>query len=378
MEYRNLAGELVSPLGFGCMRLPTIGGKAMSGAIDEAEATKMLHRAIEGGVNYLDTAYHYHEGQSEAALGRALRGGWRERVLLATKAPVYSFTAPEDFERVLEEQLTRLQTDCIDFYLLHTLSLRTWNEIVLPFGLLEKMKKAKREGKVRHLGFSFHDDYSAFETILNGFDGWEFCQLQLNYAGTAEQAGMRGLEAAAAKGLGVIVMEPLLGGRLANPPAQVAKTLSPAKTPVEWALDFLWNRPEVSLVLSGMSDLRQTEENLTYARRAAVGMLDKEALTMLANAEKVFHTMALVPCTGCGYCLPCPFGVEIPAVYAAYNASVSHGTKEALSRRAAVKTGAEACTRCGQCEKACPQAIDGAALMPEVAAYFAAAALGED
>ncbi|WP_312642090.1 aldo/keto reductase [Hydrogenoanaerobacterium sp.] len=380
MQYRKCGntGVEVSALGFGCMRLPTADGVALSANIDQAEATRIIRHAIDSGVNYIDTAYFYHDGNSEAAVGEALLGGYRERVQLATKSPVYSFESEEDFDRVLDEQLARLQTDHIDFYLLHALSLRTWKEKVLKFHLLEKMEKAKRDGKIRFIGFSFHDNYDAFVTMVDGFDRWDFCQIQLNYVGTDYQAGLRGLEYAAAKGLGVIIMEPLLGGRLAVPPEQVAKALSCEKTPVEWALDYLWNRPEVSLVLSGMGTMQQTEDNLTYAGRSSVGMLSEGELAMLAHAKTVFDTMALVPCTKCAYCMPCPFGLDIPKIYEAYNLTVSAGIRKALESYNEISVKADACKRCQKCEKLCPQAIASSELMPQIADSFTNAKIEDD
>jgi len=380
MQYRKFGktGIEVSALGFGCMRLPTTDGIALSGNIDQAEATRMIRHAVDNGVNYIDTAYFYHDGKSETAVGNALLDGYRERVVLATKSPVYSFEQEEDFDRVLNEQLERLQTDTIDFYLLHALSLNTWNEKVLKFGLLDKMKKAKRDGKIRFIGFSFHDDYDAFCTMIDGFDSWDFCQIQLNYIDTNHQAGVRGLEYAASKGLGVVIMEPLLGGKLAVPPEQVAKALSPAKKPVEWALSFLWNRPEVSLLLSGMSTMQQTVDNLTYAARSSVGMLSTEDLAMLEHCKTVFETMALVPCTKCAYCMPCPFGLDIPKIYEAYNLTASSTMKHAVENYNSIAVKADACKRCKKCEVICPQAIKSSELMPQIAKTFAEAKIEED
>lgn len=319
--------EKVSALGFGCMRLPTTDGDPNSGAFDETEAIRMIRHGINNGINYIDTAYYYHSGQSESLVGKALKDGYRGKTYLATKSPVFSLKKESDFERILEEQLARLQTDDIDFYLLHALNLDTWNNVVLKYDLLSKMEQAKAEGKIRHIGFSFHDSYEAFQTIVDGYGHWDFCQIQLNYIDITHQAGIKGLEYAASKGLGVVVMEPLLGGKLAAPTKTVAAELSPEKSPVEWALDFLWNRPEVSLLLSGMHTFQQVEDNLTYASRSSVGMLSEENLSMLARAKKVYDTMALVSCTKCSYCMPCPFGLDIPKIFEAYNGTVSFGNQ---------------------------------------------------
>lgn len=258
MQYRNF-GKLdfkVSALGFGCMRLPVTDGNRMSANIVEDEAIAMIRRAIDGGVNYCDTAYPYHSGASEILLGKALRDGYRERVRIATKLPVWQVEKPEDFDTLLNEQLHKLQTDHIDFYLLHSLNQHRWRNIVLKHGLLEKAKAALAEGHIRHLGFSMHDTYEVFEEIVNGSDLFDFCQIQYNYMDTENQAGTRGLKLAAAKGLAVVVMEPLLGGRLADPPQPVLDLMAAQtvqRSAAEWALQWLWDQPEVSVVLSGMS-----------------------------------------------------------------------------------------------------------------------------
>ena len=234
MRKMGNTGVELSALGFGCMRLPTL----ENGAIDEKEAIRIIREAIDNGLNYVDTAYYYHDQQSEVLVGKALQDGYREKVHLATKQPEYNIEKEEDFDNFLNTQLERLQTDHIDFYLLHALNRRTWDEKVVPFHVLDKMKKAKEDGRVRHLGFSFHDDFDTFKMIIDSFDGWEFCQIQMNYIDIENQATLKGLEYAAQKGLGVVIMEPLLGGKLANLSPQGKEKLEPAKTPVEWALDI--------------------------------------------------------------------------------------------------------------------------------------------
>lgn len=372
MQYRQFGTmkEKVSALGFGCMRLPTTNGDPNSGAFDETEAIRMIRHGIHNGINYIDTAYYYHSGQSESLVGKALKDGYREKTYLATKSPVFSLKKESDFERILEEQLARLQTDDIDFYLLHALNLDTWNNVVLKYNLLSKMEQAKAEGKIRHIGFSFHDSYEAFQTIVDGYGHWDFCQIQLNYIDITRQAGIKGLEYAASKGLGVVVMEPLLGGKLAAPTKTVAAELSPEKSPVEWALDFLWNRPEVSLLLSGMHTFQQVEDNLTYASRSSVGMLSEENLSMLARAKKVYDTMALVSCTKCSYCMPCPFGLDIPKIFEAYNGTVSLGMEKAAALYKKLPQNAKACRACKHCERACPQHLPISQLMPVIQNCF--------
>lgn len=369
MQYREFGktGAAISALGFGCMRFPTLA----DGAIDEAKAIRMLRRAIDGGVNYIDTAYMYHNYQSEALVGKALRDGYREKVYLTTKSPVFEMTKSEDFERILAEQLQKLQTDHVDFYLLHSLDREAWEEKVLPWHLLDKMVKAKQDGKIRHIGFSFHDDYDAFRTIVDGFDQWEFCQVQMNYADVDHQATMAGIEYAHAKGLGVIIMEPLLGGKLANPTERVASCFKADKTPVEWALDFLWDRKEISFLLSGMSTMEQVEQNLEYASRARVGMLKEEERACYEKAREIFWNSAKVGCTKCRYCMPCPFGLQIPETFEVYNqTALPHRTKTAQAAYDALPMKADQCRKCGHCESVCPQHLPIPMLMEQIDRYF--------
>lgn len=372
MQYRSFGkhGIKVSALGFGAMRLPTIETGKGQNAIDEPEAIKMIRHAIDNGINYVDTAYPYHNGMSEFLVGKALKDGYRERTYLATKCPVWAINKPEDFDRILDEQLKKLDTTYIDFYLLHSLHMDSWNNKVLKYDLISKMEEAKAAGKIRYIGFSFHDDEKAFTTMVDGYDHWDFCQIQLNYIDVDNQATIKGLEYAASKGLGVIIMEPLLGGKLANPPINVKNVLKDTKTPVEWALDFLWNRPEVSLLLSGMSDITQTNDNLTYADRSSVGMLSKEDLAMLADAKTIYDTMALVSCTKCAYCMPCPFGLDIPTTFEAYNRTATVGLEKATEYYDTIETKADECKKCRKCEKVCPQSIKIGDVMSTITDVF--------
>ena len=373
MNYRKFGktGIEISALGFGTMRLPTTDNVPLSANIDEAEAIRMIRHAIDSGVNYVDTAYPYHGRTSENLVGKALADGYREKTYLATKSPVVLIEAEEDFDRILDEQLQKLCTDHIDFYLLHALDAKKW-ETVKKFDLIGKMKKARDAGKIRYMGFSFHDELSLFKTIVDSCDEWDFCQIQLNYINTDYQAGLEGLEYAASKGLGVVIMEPLLGGALAAPSDLLKNALGAEKSPVEWALDFLWNRPEVSLLLSGMGEMQQVEDNLAYASRSSVGMLSKEDVDMLTHAKEVYDSSILVPCTRCSYCMPCPFGLNIPAIYQAYNAS-SQSTMErakALYAAATPEISAIDCRKCKRCENVCPQHIASSQLMPKIAELF--------
>lgn len=352
MKYRTLAGERVSVIGFGCMRFPLTSRDAAD--IDIEKSKEMISCAINGGVNYFDTAYVYHNQKSEEFLAQAL-GERRKDVFIATKCPTWEVKCEEDFDRLLNEQLRRLNTDYIDFYLVHALDKDRFDNIVVKFNLIEKLKRAKAEGKINHIGFSFHDDLNTFKRIIDSSSVWEFAQIQLNYINTEYQAGLEGLEYAHSKGLDVIIMEPMLGGRLAVPNKFVADALSKDKTPVEWALDFLWNREEVSLLLSGMNQIEQVRSNMEYADKAEVGMLGDADLNMLREAKAVFEKYAFVPCTKCAYCMPCPFGLDIPGIFEMYNASASQHDMDEEYKKLRVK--ADKCRQCHKCESVCPQSI---------------------
>lgn len=370
MQYRKLAGEDVSVLGFGLMRLPVIDGD--QGNIDKEKTYEMIKCAIDGGVNYFDTAYVYHNEKSEVMAGEILEEhNLRDRVKLATKLPTWRVKSAEEAEEMLNEQLRRLRTDHIDFYLCHALDKDRFDNIILKYDILSVLERAKADGRIRHIGFSFHDDLDTFKRILSSYDGWEFCQIQLNYINTNYQAGLEGLRwAAAERGIGVIIMEPLFGGKLAEPSPQVARELPEGRAPVESAFDFLWTRPEVRVTLSGMSLLGQVKDNIEYASRAKVGMMSGEDLERMRNAKRVFETMALVPCTKCAYCMPCPFGVDIPAVYEAYNKIPVAGLNKARELYEAVDGKADKCVQCGACRKVCPQAIMTPILMGQIKEKF--------
>ena len=366
----------VSVLGFGCMRLPVLDGNPNGPNINEAEAARMIHRALDCGVNYFDTAYIYHDGQSETVLGKALRGR-RDRVKIATKSAVWLIREEADFDRMLAEQLHKLQTDHIDFYLLHALDRKRWRETVPKFRVLEKAGAALRDGRIRHLGFSFHDDHEVFPEILDGFDQWTFCQIQYNYLDTETQAGLRGLREAAARGLAVVVMEPLLGGRLAHPPPSILRTLEqwPGKrTPADWALQWLWDQPEVTTVLSGMSTFEQVEANLDSAARARVHAFQAADHELIAELRRRYRERAVIPCTRCNYCLPCPNGINIPANFETYNDAFLHedipGARFKYQIFIPEAARAAACIACHECEDRCPQKIPISEWMPKVEALL--------
>ena len=379
MQYRTF-GHLewkVSAIGFGCMRLPTVDG-TQNAPIDEAEATRMVRHAIDSGVNYIDTAYVYHGGESENFVGRVLKDGYREKVRLATKLPLWEINGPEDFDRLLDEQLTKLQTDHIDFYLLHALDKNRWRKTVLKHGLLAKAQAALVDGRIRHLGFSMHDDYACLEEILSGSKLFDFCQIQYNYMDIENQAGTRGLQLAASKGLAVVIMEPLLGGRLATPPNDIRadmEAFSIQRSPVDWALQWLWDQPEVSVVLSGMSTFKQVEENLRSADQACIGSFGKEEQVLIASAREKYLSRTAVPCTKCGYCMPCPAGVNIPGNFDIFNfAHLYENLADARQRYQIFfpePQRAHNCVACGSCMEVCPQGIPISEWMPKVAELLA-------
>jgi uncharacterized protein len=371
LQYRSFGSLAFKPsvLGFGAMRLPLKAGGSRgapsAGDIDRDAATEMLHAAIDGGVNYVDTAYVYHDGASEAWLGEALAGGYRERVKVATKHPVWKVETAADFDRYLDEQLGRLGGQPIDFYLLHGLERETWRRIN-GLGALEWAQKARADGRIGHIGFSFHDEYEVFTEIVDAGEGvWDFCQIQLNYMDGDYQAGLRGLHYAAARGLGVIIMEPIRGGQLAKePPAEVRDLWAAApvrRSPAEWALQWVWSLPEVSLVLSGMSTLQQVKENLEYAERSRTGLLDEEELALVDSVRDAYRERLAVGCTGCKYCQPCPNGIDIPRILEFYNDARMYDDADhqafLYSMFIEADKRVDACSECGECEVRCPQTL---------------------
>jgi predicted aldo/keto reductase-like oxidoreductase len=346
------------------MRLPVLDGQRNSPNIDEPEAVRMLRHAIDKGVNYLDTAYPYHDGKSEIVVGKALQDGYRDKVKVATKLPTWLVNAPEDFDKYLNEQLKKLQTNHVDFYLFHALDRDRWHNVVLRHNLLAKAAAAIADGRIRHLGFSFHGDFAAFEEILNGSDLWSLCQIQYNYIDTENQAGKRGLQLAASKGLAVVVMEPLLGGRLTEPPAEIQQSMDvfPVhRSPAEWALNWLWAQPEVTVVLSGMSAMAQLEEDLRFADASRCVAFSPLELELIAEIRAKYSARTLIPCTRCGYCMPCPNGVDIPANFELFNyAHAFDDSSSARFRYSAILNESQrsaSCIECGNCEPLCPQKI---------------------
>ena len=362
MQYRvnPKNGDQLSALGFGCMRFTRRGG-----GIDQEKANSELKRALDLGVNYFDTAYIY--PGSEVCLGRFLaQYGCRDQVKIATKLPQYTIRRLEDAEKTFQEELKRLGTDHVDYYLMHMLNdARSW-ERLCALGVREWAEEKKRSGAIRNLGFSFHGGTEAFRELVDAYD-WDFCQIQFNYMDEHAQAGVEGLRHAHEKGLPVIIMEPLRGGKLAGGLSPKAKRVfdeaEPKRSPVDWGLRWIWNHPEVTVVLSGMNDISQVEENCRIASDSLPGALTDDELSVYGRALHEILSVTKVGCTGCNYCQPCPKGVAIPTCFAAYNASFSDGYINALreymmcTTLRKVRTNAGLCVKCGKCEKHCPQGI---------------------
>jgi predicted aldo/keto reductase-like oxidoreductase len=330
MLYRKMQknGDELSILGFGCMRLPI----KENGTIDEERATSQIRYAIDHGVNYIDTAWPYHMGESEPFLGRALADGYREKIKLATKLPSWVIKNKEDMDRVLNAQLARLKTDHIDYYLVHGLVGILWEKME-ELEVLNFLEKAKEDGRIINPGFSFHGSLDDFKRIVDAYP-WTFCQIQYNFLDETNQAGTEGLKYAASKGLGVIVMEPLRGGKLTNPvPPEVQELWNQAetkRTPVEWAFRWVWNHPEVTVVLSGMNEETHVKENLKIANEAYPNSLTEAELQLISKVEQKYRKLMRTGCTGCRYCIPCPSGVDIPYCFEIYdNFHLSGNEKEA-------------------------------------------------
>ncbi|VVB70094.1 Aldo/keto reductase family protein [uncultured archaeon] len=339
----------------------------------------MLRRAIDQGVNYVDTAYPYHGGQSEPFLGRALHDGYREKVYLATKLPSWLINSREDMDRYLEEQLERLQTDHIDFYLLHGLSRPFWDNLCTQ-GIHDFLDRALADGRIRYAGFSFHDDISLFREIVDSRH-WTFCQIQYNFMDEEYQAGTEGLHYAAQRGLGVVVMEPLRGGMLSKEIPAIQKIWDRSakrRSPTEWALRWVWNHPEVTVVLSGMSTPLQVEQNLAIAGEGLSDSLLPEEIALFEDVELEYKKRIKVGCTGCGYCMPCPSGVNVPACFEQYNLASMYDSPDAAKYNYDISLGgffgdpglASQCKECKECEERCPQGLPIRRLLKDVVACF--------
>ncbi len=352
--------QYLSALGYGCLRFSKKGS-----GIDQKKAEEEMKLALDRGVNYFDTAYTY--PGSEECLGTFLSKGYRDKVNIATKLPHYYIKAPQDMERYFGQQLRRLKTDHVEYYLMHMLNdVAAWNRL-RAFGIEEWIAEKKSSGAIENIGFSFHGGTENFIKILDAYD-WDFCQIQYNYMDEHSQAGRRGLLYASNKGIPVIIMEPLRGGRLVQGLPVTAKRLlqrtSPRRSPAEWGLRWLWNQPEVTVVLSGMNQKEQVKENVRIASETTPNSMGAEEQQVIARIKKEINQYVKVPCTGCGYCMPCPKGVDIPVCFQAYNTSYTDSFisgMKAYFMCNALRTnpsGASNCIRCGKCKKHCPQNID--------------------
>ncbi len=351
----------VSRLGFGCMRLPTV-KKDDKNVIDTPEAIRMIRAAIDAGVDYVDTAYGYHNGESERLVALALKDGYREKVKLATKLPQWLVKEPADMDRLLNEQLQKLETDHVDFYLVHALNLEAFHKMQ-GFGYREFLDRAKKDGRITYAGFSFHDGKDAFLEILDDYD-WDMAQVQMNYLDDENQATLEGIRYAGKKGVPIVVMEPLRGGALATPPKEVSALINahtPRRSAVDWAFRWVAGLPEVAVILSGMSNMEQVQENLKIFGSLEEGNLSKEDAAFYAALKTAYLQRTPIGCTHCDYCQPCPQGVVIPDIFAAYNESVMFDQPKSMlwHYANAVDKGVDAskCVACGACESACPQQL---------------------
>jgi uncharacterized protein len=380
MKYRKF-GKMdwkVSALGFGAMRLPVLDNDY--GKIDKPAAVEMIRYAIDHGVNYFDTAYVYHNGNSEDVLGNALKDGYRDKVRIATKLPSWMINSADDFDRILNEQLKRLQTGRTDFYLLHGLNRVMWPKL-RDLGVLKWAEGAIDDGRISGLGFSFHDSYPVFQEIIDSYGNWTLCQIQYNYMDEEFQAGTRGLKYAHAKGLAVIAMEPIRGGQLARSPEMIARLLAKAPVkmkPQELALRWVWNHPELTLALSGMSTMAQVKENIAFAEHSQPHNLTADEANLIAEVRAAYTALSPVACNGCQVCMPCPNGIEldIPRIFDFYKAAIIYD--EAARQRMMYDdpmmfnpvTRADKCNECGECLEKCPQKLPIPELLKKAHKYL--------
>ena len=372
MQYRLFGknGFDTSIIGLGTMRLPVVKGGS-NAEVDEEKAIAMIRKAIDNGINYIDTAYIYHDGNSERVIGKALQGGYREKVILVDKNPVWLVKQYEDFEKYLLEQLDRLQTDYLDIYLLHALNRGSWAKCK-QLGALEFLKEQMAKGRIRVPGFSLHDDFETYKDILDSFD-WGMTLLQMNYMDEFSQATLEGVKLAGERNIAVAIMEPLKGGLLASAPLDIQQIFSRSQhgwKPVEWSFQWLANRPEVKVILSGMSNEEQLMENIEIGSRLKGDEMKTEDIALLAEVRDVYLSRVKVPCTECRYCLPCPVGIDIPQNFKLYNVASIYANhrNSAYTYQMSMKDHqrAGACVACRKCESHCPQSIEISKQLGEV------------
>jgi len=363
MKYRKLGktGIEISVLGYGCMRFPLID----SGAIDKEKVRELIKYAVANGINYFDTALSYHNGTNEKVLGEILKEeGLREKIYLGTKLPVWMANSHEELEQLFEKQLSSLQTDYLDLCFLHNMDHGNW-ETAKKYNVLQLFDKKIKEGKIRHIGFSCHGDFNNFKEICDSYD-WEFCLLQHNYMDHDYQAGIAGVEYAAQKGLGLLIMEPLKGGQLAKePPESVQKIWdreNSERSAARWGLAYLYNKPEVSCVLSGMNDMDMLKENIETAEMFDTGCLSEEELALYPEVKAEYEKLIKIPCTRCQYCIPCPMDVDIPANFEYYNMGHMYNSIESsrnfYNRPYFLTRKSTRCINCGACLEKCPQHLN--------------------
>lgn len=370
-EFKKI-NKKVSLLGLGCMRFP----ENEDGSVKEQESIEIIRSSIDSGVNYVDTAFTYHGGKSEKILGKALKDGYREKVLLADKMPIWIAKDEDSMKSIFYKQLERLDTDCIDMYLVHNVNRGIWKR-ALKLNLMPFLEEMKAEGRIKHIGFSFHDSYEFFEEMLDAYP-WEFCQIQLNYMDKDHQAGVRGLKYAAEKGLDVIVMEPLKGGRITDAIPPVIQSLwdsAPVKrSPAEWAFKWLASMPEITLMLSGMSSKDQVEENIKLLSDENITEMTDDESALIDKVSDEYNRLIKYACTGCNYCMPCPQKLDIPRILRYFNDwnvyEKNPSTKMEYETWIGPGQHASDCIGCRACEEKCPQALPISQAMKEAAEAF--------
>lgn len=361
MKYFDYKGEKISKLGFGCMRFKTLDND--NGKIDKERSSKIILEAIDKGLTYIDTAYPYHDGMSEKFVGEFLEeNNLREKIKLTTKLPCWLVKEYDDFYKILNEQLDNLRTDYLDFYLLHSLDIKRFRQMV-DLGVFDFLNDIKEKGLVKNVGFSFHDEYPAFEEIIKSYP-WDFCQIQLNYLDINYQAGMKGYKLAKDMGIPMVIMEPVKGGRLANPPEEIKNSLKEFTdlSPAQEALKFPLSLDNVMVVLSGMNDIDQVRENLVIASEVSYNSLTKEDESFYENARKIYKSREQIGCTACEYCLPCTVDINIPKVFGLWNKAYLYDEEEKSKKdyQEYLKDGVSPteCIECGNCERICPQNLE--------------------